>query len=133
MPYTHLEPASGINLKVLFRQTKRPRVAVPCLLTFLSHGEPLRLGAPPQFQSSVGQRPGGTADRAAHRDGELGEAYALAVQAERYIPDDPMLAKFWPVISWSDSINTTPSGVSVFRRNYNAPNDHGKWLDVRPS
>src|SRR5260370_8493336 len=39
---------------------------------------------------------------------EFGEAYALAVQAERYIPDDPMLRKFWSEISRSISINTTP-------------------------
>ena len=49
---------------------------------------------------------------------KFGEAYAVAVQAEKYLPNDPMLGKFWPVISWSASIRTTPPGVSVFRRNY---------------
>jgi formylglycine-generating enzyme required for sulfatase activity/cephalosporin-C deacetylase-like acetyl esterase len=34
-----------------------------------------------------------------------------------------MLSKFWPAISWSGSIKTTPAGVSVFRKNYNAPDD----------
>jgi cephalosporin-C deacetylase-like acetyl esterase len=52
---------------------------------------------------------------------KFGEAYALAVQAEQYIPHEPMLAKFWPEISWSTAIHTTPSGVAVYRRNYNAP------------
>ena len=63
---------------------------------------------------------------------KLGEAYALAVQAERYIPDDPMLAKFWPAISWSGSINTTPPGVSVFRRNYNAPDNAWELVGRSP-
>ena len=52
---------------------------------------------------------------------KLGEAYAIAVQAERYIPHDPMLVKFWPDFSWTAAIHTTPSGVAVYRRNYNAP------------
>jgi eukaryotic-like serine/threonine-protein kinase len=59
------------------------------------------------------------------RNEKLGEAYALAVQAERYIPHDPMLGKFWSDISWTDSINTIPVGASVYRRDYNAPN--AKW------
>jgi eukaryotic-like serine/threonine-protein kinase len=62
----------------------------------------------------------------------LGEAYALAVQAERYIPHDPMLSKFWPDISWSTSIRTTPSGVSVFRRKYNAPDDRWQFVGRSP-
>ncbi len=52
--------------------------------------------------------------------GRIAEAFALAVQAERYIPDDPMLAKFRPAISWVATIDTKPIGVSVFRRNYKA-------------
>jgi serine/threonine protein kinase/formylglycine-generating enzyme required for sulfatase activity/dienelactone hydrolase len=51
----------------------------------------------------------------------LDEAYALAVQAERIIPDDPALKKTWPAISWSGSLHSTPSGATVFRRNYNSP------------
>ena len=50
----------------------------------------------------------------------MGEAYAVAVQAEKYIADDAVLKKLWPAISWSGSIRTTPPGVSVLRRNYNA-------------
>jgi hypothetical protein len=57
--------------------------------------------------------------------------YALAVQAEQYIPNDPILAKFWPVISWQATIHTVPSGVSVYRRNYN-PSDSG-WEFVGSS
>jgi len=119
------EPASGINLRVLFRQSKRPWVAIPILLSLLvlvslsawwiRHSSRVRWArdqAVPQIAQLINEE-------------KLGEAYALAVQAERYIPDDPMLSKIWPQISWSSSINTTPLGVSVFRRNYNAPED--KW------
>lgn len=53
-------------------------------------------------------------------DNQVSEAYDLAVEAERYIPNDPMLRRFWPDISWDGSIMTTPSGVSVFRSKYGA-------------
>ena len=64
--------------------------------------------------------------------GKTGEAYALAVQAERYIPADPTLARFWPDISWSDSIITSPPGASVYRRNYNSPNAQWEFAGLSP-
>ena len=122
------ESVSGINLRVLFRQSKRPTVAIPVLLILLTLGSLsawwlhhisrtrwARDQAVPQIAQLIEQE-------------EFGKAYALAVQAERYIPDDPMLAKFWPAISSSVSINTTPSGVSVFRKNYNASDS--EWESV---
>lgn len=87
---------------------------------------------PSQFQSPVGDRRGGAADRQLIEEEKFGEAYTLAVKAERYIPHDAMLAKFWPAISWSGSIKTTPPGVSVFRRNYNAPDDAWELIGRSP-
>jgi eukaryotic-like serine/threonine-protein kinase len=116
------EPASGVNLKVLLRRSKRPRIAIPALLSVLMlvsflgwwirHSSRVRWArdqAVPQIAQLIEQE-------------KLGEAYDLAVQAERYIPQDQVLAKFWSQISWSGSINTTPAGASVFRRNYNTRN-----------
>ena len=118
-------PGGGIHLRVVWRQTKRPRVAIPALLILLimlsgfvlwiQHSSRVswaRNHAVPQIAQLIDKE-------------KLGEAYALAVQAERYVPDDPMLGKFWPAISWSGSIKTTPERVSVFRKNYNAPD--GAW------
>jgi eukaryotic-like serine/threonine-protein kinase len=125
-------PVSGINLRVLFRQSKRPRVAIPVLLILLALGSLsawwvqrrsrarwARDQALPQIAQLIEQE-------------KLGEAYALAVQAERYIPDDHMLGKFWPAISSLCSINTTPSGASVFRRNYNAPDNAWELVGRSP-
>jgi serine/threonine protein kinase/cephalosporin-C deacetylase-like acetyl esterase len=126
------EPVGGINLRVFFRQTKRPRVAIPLLLILLTLGS---LSARWLQRSS---RTRWARDQAVPQIArlieleKLGEAYALAVQAERYISDDPTLGKFWPAISWSGSINTTPSGVSVFRRNYNASDDTWELVGRTP-
>jgi len=126
------EPASGINLRVLFRQSKRPRFAIPVLLVLLifvglfawgihhsSRVSWARNQAVPQIAKLIEQD-------------KIGDAYTLAVQAERYIPNDAMLLKFWPDISWSDSINTTPPGASAYRRNYNAPNSPWEFVGLSP-
>jgi serine/threonine protein kinase len=120
------EPASGVNFKVLLRQGRRPVVALPLLAVLLAMGglsarlilhsyraRWARNQALPQIQQLI------------DREDETGRAYVLAVEAERYIPDDPVLRKFWPDISISASIRTTPPGASVYRRDYDHP--HSAW------
>jgi eukaryotic-like serine/threonine-protein kinase len=126
------EPASGINLRVLFRQSKRPRVAVPALILLLAlvsligwgihHNSRVRW-ARDQVLPQIGKL---------IEQGKPGRAFALAVQAERYIPADPALARFWPDISWSDSIITSPPGASVYRRDYNSPNAPWEFAGLSP-
>ena len=126
------KPSSGVNLRVLFRQSRQPRAAIPALIILLAlmglagwgvhHNSKVRWArdrALPQIGKLIER-------------GEPGEAYALAVQAERYIPADPTLAKFWPNISWSDSIITSPPGASVYRRNYNSPNAKWEFVGLSP-
>ena len=126
------EAASGINLRVLLRQSKRPSVVVPALIVLLalasvfawwlqrvSRAHWAKDKALPQIAQLIEKE-------------KLGDAYALAVQAERYIPDDPVLTKFWPDISWTGSVNTTPPGVSVFRRDYNPPGDTWEFVGRSP-
>lgn len=126
------ESESGINLKVLLQQSKRPRVAVPVLLTLLmlvslstwwihhsSRASWARNQAVPQISRLIDEE-------------KLAEAYALAVQAERYIPHDPVLVKFWPKISWSASINTSPPGASVYRKDYKAENRAWEFVGRTP-
>ncbi len=126
------ESASGVNPRVLLRQSKQPRVAVPALIILLAlmsligwgihHSSKVRWAreqALPQIGKLIER-------------GKTGEAFALAVQAERYIPADPTLARFWPDISWSDSIITSPPGASVYRRNYNSPNAQWEFAGLSP-
>jgi dienelactone hydrolase/predicted Ser/Thr protein kinase len=42
-----------------------------------------------------------------------GEAFVLAVEAERAIPGDPVLASLWPRISRTTNIRTEPEGADV--------------------
>src|SRR6201996_4192323 len=126
------EPAIGFNPRVLFQQSKQPRFAVPAMIILLvlasfvgwgvHHSSKVRWAreqALPQIGKLIER-------------GETDEAYALAVQAERYIPADPTLARFWPDISWSDSVITSPPGASVYRRNYNSPNAQWEFAGLSP-
>src|SRR3984957_8997486 len=126
------ESASGVNPRVLLRQSRQPRVAIPALIVLIAlmsfigwginHNAKVRWAREWAFPHI-----GKLIER-----NEPGEAYALAVQAGRYIPADPTLARFWPDISWSDSIITSPPGASVYRRNYNSPNAQWEFAGLSP-
>jgi TIR domain len=49
------------------------------------------------------------------------EIFDEAVEAERYLPGDPTLAKLWPLIATTASIETVPEGAEVFWKDYDAP------------
>ncbi len=124
-----LFPESGAVLTPgrLVREARRPWVWVPLVLVILAlvsgiallvkHSRDVRWArevALPEISRLAEQG----------RFGEFGEAYTLAVKAEKSIPDDPVLAQLWPVISYQTSVETTPTGADVYRRAYsdvNAP------------
>ena len=123
---------SGFNLRALILRAKRPRVAIPVLLILLALVSVSALWI--QHSSNVSWARNEALPQIAKliEQDKIGEAYALAVQAERFIPNDPTLLKFWPDISWSDSISTSPPGASVYRRNYNAPNSPWEFVGRSP-
>ena len=49
------------------------------------------------------------------------EIFDKAVEAGKYLPNDPILAKLWPSIATTMSIETEPAGAEVFWKNYNTP------------
>ena len=123
---------SGINRRALLLRAKRPRIAIPALITLLilvgscllwihhsSRVSWARNQALPEIAKLIEQD-------------KIGEAYTLAVLAERSIPKDPNLLEFWPDISWADPIYTAPSGAAVYRRNYNAPDSQWEFVGRSP-
>ena len=61
-------------------------------------------------------------------EGRLPEAYALAAQAEKSIPDDPTLAKLWPAISYQLSADSAPQGADLSYKDYLEPD--ASWTPV---
>ena len=64
--------------------------------------------------------------------GSLTAAYALAVKAEKSIPDDPALAKLWPSISYQLSIETKPPGADVYCKSYIEPGAPWEFVAKTP-
>ncbi|MGB7944256.1 MAG: protein kinase [Terriglobales bacterium] len=119
-----LFPASGTMLSParIAREVQRPSVLVPLLLIVILLGTGAawlvkryrdarwaREVALPQISQLSDQ-------------GEFGDAYALAVKAEKSISGDPALAKVWPLVSYQTSIETTPAAADVYRRVYSDAN-----------
>jgi len=127
-----LASSGGVSIRTLLQKGARPSVALPGLLLLLLLGslsawqlrrsfraEWARTQALPKISSLIEQE-------------KFGEAYNLAVEAEKCIPDDPMLHNYWPKISWLASMRTTPSGASVFRRNYSSADNTWEFVGRSP-
>jgi len=54
------------------------------------------------------------------------EAYDLAVAAQKYLPEDPTIARLMPTISNTISVTTDPAGAQVYLKRF-APDDSGKF------
>lgn len=60
------------------------------------------------------------------------EAYELAVEAEKYIPDDPRLQELFSRSSLKISFETEPPGADIHVKNYTSPTDKWQHLGVSP-
>jgi eukaryotic-like serine/threonine-protein kinase len=129
-----LFPESGAMLSParIAREVKRPRVLIPLLLAIIVLGAGAawlikrsrearwaREVAVPEISQLADQ-------------GKFPAAYALASKAERSIPGDPSLAKLWPVISYQLSLETTPPGVKVYRKEYVDPSAQWEFVGETP-
>jgi serine/threonine protein kinase/formylglycine-generating enzyme required for sulfatase activity/dienelactone hydrolase len=119
------EKAGVLNLPSFLRIIRKPLVAVPAALIlialgFLTYstlnrqakGRWAREKALPEIASLIQQD-------------EYGAAFAVARQADSYIPKDPILAQLWPKMSAVVDIESTPPGAEISIRDYTAK--AGTW------
>ncbi len=59
-------------------------------------------------------------------------AFALARQADQYIPNHPQLLKLWPVVSKTVSIETAPAGANVYMKEYSSREDSWTYVGTSP-
>jgi serine/threonine protein kinase/dienelactone hydrolase len=59
-------------------------------------------------------------------------AFVIAEKAARYIPDDPLLANRWPLLSREHSISTQPAGAKVYIRDHFADRDYWRYIGTTP-
>jgi serine/threonine protein kinase/cephalosporin-C deacetylase-like acetyl esterase len=60
------------------------------------------------------------------------DAYNLAEEAEKYIPNDPRLAAAFSKSSLNININTEPAGASIYMKEYRSPESEWKYLGISP-
>jgi pimeloyl-ACP methyl ester carboxylesterase len=122
--------ASGVLLGVL----RRPRFVFPAVLLaaaltaaglwFADHRSKIRWArqvAVPEIERLID---------AGWRD--TTEAYALAVDAEQYIPRDARLAELLAACSLDVTVTTDPAGAEIFVKNYASPTDDWEHLGTSP-
>jgi serine/threonine protein kinase/class 3 adenylate cyclase len=66
------------------------------------------------------------------KEGKNTEAFALAEQAEKYIPSDPALTNLCSQISVRAIIETTPSGADVYLKEYRKPESPWRYIGKSP-
>jgi formylglycine-generating enzyme required for sulfatase activity/cephalosporin-C deacetylase-like acetyl esterase len=129
-----LFPESGAMLSParIAREARRPRVLLPLLLAVIllvagaawlikrsRDSRWAREVALPEIQQLSDQ-------------GKFGDAYALAVKAEKSIAGDPALEKLWPLITYQVSLETAPPGANVYRRAYGKPDAPWEPIGTTP-
>ena len=120
-------PAAAASIDPL-KALRKPRVAIPAVALLIA----LVAGALWAWSRTADAR--WAREEAIPEIARLAEAedyvaaYALAEEAERYIPDDPVLSDLWPTISASVSIRTAQSGADVYVREYSSAD--GDWTHL---
>ena len=127
--------ASGFfNLRSLLKRIRRPAVAIPTVLLvagiaalavwFFNRQAKIRWAREeilPQIESLVGE---------SWRDSTA--AYGLALEAEKYIPNDSRLVDFFSKYSLNMNIKTEPPGAAVYVKEYADPDSEWQYLGVSP-
>jgi len=60
------------------------------------------------------------------------KAFFLALEAEKYLPNDSILKELWPSISVSISVNTEPSKAGIYWKGYNEKDSEWIFLGQTP-
>jgi serine/threonine protein kinase/formylglycine-generating enzyme required for sulfatase activity len=128
------EELGAFNLRTILRRIRRPRIAIPAVtvvlaiafiaIWFFDRQAKIRWAREevlPDVERLVDEN---------WRD--FTEAYRLAEQAEKYIPNDPKLAELFSRCSLNINIKTEPPGADVYMKQYAAPESEWEFLGVSP-
>jgi len=128
------EELGAFNLRTLLRRIRSPRIAIPAVsvvliislvvIWFINRQAKIRWAreeALPEIERLVGEN---------WRD--FIEPYRLAVEAEKYIPNDPKLAELLSKCSLNINIKTEPPGADIHMKEYDTPDSEWEYLGVSP-
>ena len=134
--YQEMLRGEAFSMKTVLRWARTPKIAIPTFAALIAivlltvwffHRQAkidwARQKAIPQIKKLI-------AENDMWRN--LAEPYALAVEAEKYIPDDSTLVKLLSVCSVKIDITTEPPGATVSVKEYNSPEHGWQELGVTP-
>jgi serine/threonine protein kinase len=129
-----LFPESGASLSSarIMHEARRPRILVPLLALLILVGIGIGWLINRSREARWAHEVGEPQISQLYDQGKYGAAFALATRAEKAIPGDPALAKLWPLISYEISIDSTPEGADVYRREYNDVNAPWEFVGKTP-
>jgi hypothetical protein len=115
-----LFPESGASLSSarIMYEAKRPRILVPLVALLIVLGIGVGWLIKRNGEVRWAREVGVPQVSQLYDQGKYGAAFALATRAEKAIPSDPALVRLWPVISYQISVESTPEGADVYRREY---------------
>jgi serine/threonine protein kinase len=128
------EELGALNLKTILRRIRRPQVAFPAICAMIL----VALAAVWFFNRQAKIRWAGEEllpeiERLIEANlGDLTEPYKLAVQAEKYIPNDPKLAVLFSKCSLNINIRTEPPGGNIYVKEYGSPDSEWDYLGISP-
>ena len=65
-------------------------------------------------------------------DSDIDGAYAMALEAQKYLPDDPLLKRLWSDIAVRMSFVSEPAGAEVFYKRYSDVDSDWELLGTTP-
>jgi len=121
-----------VNVRALLSAMRRPRFAVPGLLILVTLAS---IASWWLYRSAMRDWARDEAVPQAHLLADKGEyvaAYRLAVEAERYIANEPALNDLWPDVSRLLSVHSDPSGAEVAWKPYDDDAEPWQPLGLTP-
>jgi dienelactone hydrolase/predicted Ser/Thr protein kinase len=126
--------AKAFSPKALLRSLRRPVVAVPAAVAVIAiaiaAGWYINRQAKVRWAREVALPEAQTLIQSGFL--QFSEAYRVLERAEEFIPDDPELAGLFKKCSVTITVKTTPEGASVFKKNYDTPDEEWEYLGVSP-
>ncbi|MGD9346207.1 MAG: protein kinase, partial [Candidatus Aminicenantes bacterium] len=128
------EELGALSMKTILRRIRRPLVAIPAICAvliialasfwFFNRQAKIRWAKEeilPQIEMLVEKN---------FRD--FTEPYKLAVEAEKFIPNDPKLVELLSKCSLNINIKTEPPGAKIYMKEYDIPDSEWEFLGVSP-
>jgi serine/threonine protein kinase len=128
------EELGAFNVRTLLRRIRRPRVAIPavCAVLIVASASVWFFNRQAKVRRAREEILPKVEQLIEANLGDLTEPYKLAVEAEKFIPNDPKLVELFSKCSLNIDIETEPPGADIFVKEYKSPDAEWEYLGTSP-